>query len=442
MCAGATHRLWGRHTVSSGRVDSSRGTGRQARIISAIATCAIAGAAIGGIRTDRLADTFAIVPMDDVSVVAPRLASIMAEPATGARGFGEVTRIMMLGDAGSATPRLAMNTSADISPIASTLASADTWRSGDIDTVVPRSEKPKPGAASASDEGDEDGTLGERKNHGRVLYKGTFDNVDSPAQIPEWRLADDSRAPLSTTPTGRRFLGELSNGGAKLAVQNVPTEGTVEVEFDVFAINAWDGNGGADATHDAWGVRVNGGKDVAQELFVTNFAAVGDGRDQRQSYPAPLGKGDYPAGTAAAELNTLGYAWNGEPMDAVYRIKLSFKPTDENVEIEFFGKNLQTDDGQAWGLDNVVVRSVPLGSAGGGAGGWASNINSLGDFLGDGQGLPDYLPRDLGNVSTPSTGGGGGGGGSTPEPDPTPDVPAPATLGVLALAGLATRRRR
>jgi uncharacterized protein (TIGR03382 family) len=133
-------------------------------------------------------------------------------------------------------------------------------------------------------------------------------------------------------------------------------------------------------------------------------------------------------------------------MDAVYRIKLSFKPTDEAVEIEFYGKNLPSDGGQAWGLDNVVVRSLPLGSGGGGQGGFANNINSLGGFLDGmgGQGLPDAVNPDLGNHSTPSTGGGGGGGGggTPPEPDSTPEVPAPASLLVLAMGAASLRRRR
>lgn len=436
MCAGAIHRLWGRHTDLSKRSAGSQNAGKLAKFGAVALTMSLAGSALGGINTSVLNDVFVFNTTEGVNLVTPRLGEFLNEPARGARGFGEITRVMMLGAGGSGTglSALAIAATGD----GSALASADTWRSRDIDTVVPRSEKPK-----ASDESS-DGSEGEDeiapRNHGRVLYKGTFDNVNTPEQIPEWRLADDSRAPLTDTPTGRRFLGELSNGGAKLAVQNVPLEGTVEVEFDVFAINAWDGNGGSDGSQDAWGVRIKGG----QELFVTNFAAVGEGRDLRQAYPAPLGKGDYPAGTAATELNTLGYAWNGEPMDAVYRIKLSFKPTDEAVEIEFYGKNLQIDGGQAWGLDNVVVRSMPLGSGGGGAGGFASNINSLGGFLDGmgGQGLPDAVKQDLGNNSTPSTGGGGGGGGSPPVPDSIPEVPSPASLLVLAMGAASLRRRR
>ncbi len=435
MCAGATHRLWGRHTDLSQRSAGSQNAGKLAKFGAVALTMLIAGSAMGGINTSVLNDVFVVSASDGMTLVTPRFGEFLNEPSRGGRGFGEITRVMMFGGGGTGVPALAMSGLSE----GAALASADSWRSRDIDTVVPRSEKPTAND-SGSESGDEEDAF-TVKNHGRVLYKGTFDNVSTPEQIPEWRLADDSRAPLTNTPTGRRFLGELSNGGAKLSVQNVPLEGTVEVEFDVFAINAWDGNGGGDGSQDAWGVRIKGG----QELFVTNFAAVGEGRDLRQAYPAPLGKGDYPAGTAATELNTLGYSFNGEPMDAVYRIKLSFKPTDEAVEIEFYGKNLQADGGQAWGLDNVVVRSMPLGSGGGGAGGFASNINSLGgmfDGMG-GHGLPDAINPDLGNHSTPSTGGGGGGGGGTPpEPDSTPEVPAPASIVVLAMGAAGLRRRR
>jgi len=441
--------LFGR--VVASRNSISKRSDERTKLFGALAMAmsTIAGSAIAGVGDHALSDAFVRVADDDSGLVTPRLGEIINPAPAPRRGFAEITRIMMLGSGGggaldTSAPRLAMSTGADLAPL-STFVSADTWRSSDIDTVVPRSEKPKPAASRADDSASmsaaDEGT-DTPKSRGRVIYKGTFDEIDTPEQIPEWRLADDTRAPLSTTPTGRKFLGELSNGGAKLAVQNVPLEGTIEVEFDVFAINAWDGNGGNNGVQDAWGVRVNGGVGVTQELFVTNFAAVGSGREERQAYPAPLGKGDYPAGTAATELNTLGYAWNGEPMDAVYTIKLSFKPTGDNVEIEFYGKNLQSDDGQAWGLDNVVIRSMPLGSGGGGGSNFSGTFTGFGALVSDnGRGLPDTYAPSLGNNSTPSTGGGGGGGGS-PTPDTPSDVPAPASLLVLALGAVANRRRR
>jgi hypothetical protein len=61
------------------------------------------------------------------------------------------------------------------------------------------------------------------------------------------------------------------------------------------------------------------------------------------------------AQTGAAAINSLGYFFQGMPMDAVYRIRLTFEHNNPTVVLDFTGSSLQIIEDESWGIDNVRV---------------------------------------------------------------------------------------
>lgn len=75
--------------------------------------------------------------------------------------------------------------------------------------------------------------------------------------------------------------------------------------------------------------------------------------------------GNHPPKTGAVEINTLGYdAGTGrDPMDAVYRISVTFPHTASSLVLSFdadvVGINLSPFADETWGIDNFELTLVP-----------------------------------------------------------------------------------
>jgi hypothetical protein len=136
-----------------------------------------------------------------------------------------------------------------------------------------------------------------------------------------------------------------------------PQPGLYRVDFDLYLINSWDGN------------NTTFGPDIfeffagspAAPAFRASFANVAG---ETQSFPDPFGAGgpagDHPAKTGAAEVNSLGYLPFTVSGDAVYHLSF-FAPVDDGV-LAFSVQDISNGTGladESWGLDNVVVSSVP-----------------------------------------------------------------------------------
>ncbi|WP_217359757.1 dockerin type I domain-containing protein, partial [Dolichospermum sp. UHCC 0352] len=112
-----------------------------------------------------------------------------------------------------------------------------------------------------------------------------------------------SSSTRSTTPVGsRNFLGEFGNDTVSLALNDVALNGSVTVEFDLFIINSWDGNGSFAAGPDEFTVNTSDG----QTLLNTTFAKY---PGQLQSYPGAGQSGQYTIDSV--ELGNTNAGYNG-----------------------------------------------------------------------------------------------------------------------------------
>ena len=177
-------------------------------------------------------------------------------------------------------------------------------------------------------------------NRNNVLY---FNNFESNS-LTGW-----SNQTRSTTPVGSRgFLGEFGNDTVSLTLNNAAlANSTVILDFDLFILKTWDGNGNNGAGPDYFTVTTSGG----QTLLNTTF-----GYGTQQSYPSSAGAGSYPGGTGAVENNTLGYSYSSG--DSVYHLTYIFTNVTSALTLNFAGSNLQGVSDESWGLDNVKVATV------------------------------------------------------------------------------------
>ncbi|MFZ6026726.1 MAG: cadherin domain-containing protein [Chloroflexota bacterium] len=167
---------------------------------------------------------------------------------------------------------------------------------------------------------------------------------------------------LSTTPSGRRFLGELSNETACLTLDNLPAYAPyVTVSLDFYAIRSVDGDRVEKLPGmpflrefpdyivgpDVWQFTADG-----STLLHTTFS---NWPDATQAYPGNLPSAGHPAWTGAAEIDSLGYVWGTSVKDAVYHLTFTFAHTGSTLQLDFSALGLQDIADESWGIDNVRI---------------------------------------------------------------------------------------
>jgi hypothetical protein len=169
---------------------------------------------------------------------------------------------------------------------------------------------------------------------------------------------------VDSTPAGMDdFLGQFGNHQVCLNLTNVPYHNWVTVSLDLYVIRSWNGNASTLALTGAFpfipdGPEVDVGPDrwlfsaEGNKVFDTTFSNM---PGIHQAYPDQYPDGDYPRWTGAVEINSLGYSYQGDPMDAVYHLEFSFFHMSDVLDLLFEAMGLQALDNESWGIDNVVV---------------------------------------------------------------------------------------
>ena len=83
-----------------------------------------------------------------------------------------------------------------------------------------------------------------------------------------------------------------------------------------------------------------GGRKLFQTTFNNGPAnSLADG----QAFPDDAAIGNHPALSGAAETNTLGYIYQGRPMDSVYRLASTLPHTADTLTLNFLAMGLNPD---------------------------------------------------------------------------------------------------
>jgi hypothetical protein len=176
----------------------------------------------------------------------------------------------------------------------------------------------------------------------KVVYFNDFEGTVG----AEWSIAG-----TATTPSGRRFLGVLSNVTDDLTVDSIPLHTELILEFDLFIIGSWNGNAEDPSAGqpDIIEVSVLGGGSLKKTTFSNKP------RD-RQAFPGDFPGSSFPFASGAAEQGTLGFPGGSDFIgDAVYRIRLQFPHTASSIRLLFNANH--NGSIEKWGLDNVRLKT-------------------------------------------------------------------------------------
>ena len=176
-----------------------------------------------------------------------------------------------------------------------------------------------------------------------------FNNFSTGAG-PEWTN------PTTTTSNGEAFLGQSANGfGAgtdTLTLTGLAPHTSVTLDYDLYIIQSWDGNGPAGGGPDNWQTTAGG-----VNLLFTNFANF-TGFGNTQAYTnqlPPFGPGGtFAPRTGASAAGHLGFG-TGDFGDATYHFSHTFSNAASSLAFAFTSFQNQAPGDEGWGLDNVRV---------------------------------------------------------------------------------------
>ncbi len=166
-----------------------------------------------------------------------------------------------------------------------------------------------------------------------------------------------SSSSISATPgtvahAADKFLGEFNKDTVTLSLSGLASHTTATVDFDLYMIRSMDGDGQFGAGADPWSLAVSGGS----TLLNTNFANYPGNTQMFQSQANPNAGSQAPQ-TGSTQQNSLGYLFNGTPMDAVYHFSYTFNTAASSLGLVFTGNPNEDISNESWGLDNVVVKT-------------------------------------------------------------------------------------
>ncbi|MDO8559659.1 MAG: hypothetical protein Q7S23_01295 [bacterium] len=165
----------------------------------------------------------------------------------------------------------------------------------------------------------------------QVVYSTNFESGVG----REW-----SSGAIRSSPTDEPILGSFGNQTVSLSLEQLPSHGEVTIEFDLWLLRTWDGNGVPGP--DVWEINVG---DV-RKLLRTTFSTTGSAGN-RQAYPDEYPGGDHPAGTGA--LLHANHAYSQ------YELRFSSPHVDSGMIINFLAGGLQALDDESWALAKVRV---------------------------------------------------------------------------------------
>lgn len=196
---------------------------------------------------------------------------------------------------------------------------------------------------------------------------GYFDNFSpsDPNAAAGWSVYQiDHTRNGTNTP----FMGRFTNGGTTLTLGCLPVNTYLTLSFDLYVIGSMDGN----AIYADTG-KQGPGPDVMKFLVADPSASdpVAEGQMllqstftnwsfMRQAYPGSYPGAVYPYRTGAVAHETLGFDYNGLPMDSIYHLRLTFFNTRETQMFVFNGSGLQSLADESWGINNVAVNGATV----------------------------------------------------------------------------------
>jgi len=165
----------------------------------------------------------------------------------------------------------------------------------------------------------------------QLHYLQDFENTIN----SEWNTSSTITYNASTV------LGNFGSTAVNLNLVNLPQHDSLKIEFDLYLLDSWDGNG----QPDIWSLDINGNTIINTTFACSSFASD-------QSYPGNY-PSSYTAGTGA-DLTGLPSYCQGDP-STKYIIAKSVLSSSSNLNTIFSASNLQELCDESWAIDNVKI---------------------------------------------------------------------------------------
>jgi hypothetical protein len=186
-----------------------------------------------------------------------------------------------------------------------------------------------------------------------LIYQNNFETSD---------VSQLSNAQFYTF-NNTRVLGRYNKDGFILDLQNLPPHNMIQVSFDLYLHDSWDGNTGGDSGPDFWRMLIDE-KEVMKTTF-TNRPCDGFWDCILQSYPA-----DYP-GTHFPRKGEVSVSLPGacvlasEKGSSLYRIVRFFNHTGETLKLRCIDELKQLNASpsfqacdESWSIDNLELNAL------------------------------------------------------------------------------------
>ena len=188
-----------------------------------------------------------------------------------------------------------------------------------------------------------------------LSLRSTAQTLDEPHTFYQSDFSQNDFDGWSTTQTieydNRILLGNFSNETCSLTLSCLPAHTSLQLTFDVYALDTWDGNGstGGPNDPDLWFASIDG-----NTLIETTF---GHAFGVPQSYPA-----NYPAHndpfSGATQQCLETFCYGQICASAQYSMSFTLEHSLSNAEIIFGADLLQDICDESWALGDVVISLI------------------------------------------------------------------------------------
>ena len=188
-----------------------------------------------------------------------------------------------------------------------------------------------------------------------VSMRSTAQTLDEPHTFYQSDFSQNDFDGWSTTQTieydNRILLGNFSNETCSLTLSCLPAHTSLQLTFDVYALDTWDGNGstGGPNDPDLWFTSIDG-----NTLIETTF---GHAFGVPQSYPA-----NYPAHndpfSGATQQCLETFCYGQICASAQYSMSFTIEHSLSNAEIIFGADLLQDICDESWALGDVAISLI------------------------------------------------------------------------------------
>jgi hypothetical protein len=166
---------------------------------------------------------------------------------------------------------------------------------------------------------------------------------------------------------GTSVLGNYNNGSFALTVNNLPKHDLVDISFDLYIHDSWDGNNITPAGPDIWKMLIDGNPYISATF--SNAACSGGGGVfcARQSYPLdyPNNNSNAKAGAYRTDLPGFCQLTTNSTGSTLYKIEKIVRHSNKTLILQCLDKLVQTDAAdpkcdESWSIDNIKIKAITL----------------------------------------------------------------------------------